>query len=112
VGFHNVDCNECLLIYFSFTGLIMSMVVYFMLLSEEYKSMGKFLKYCFEFIPHFTVTYALTRFSYHVLLNNQCRLRRSYCDPPNKNLNVCCCKFLYYLRNFVILSVSLFFVFS
>jgi hypothetical protein len=111
VGFHNVDCKECLLIWFSFTGLLMSMVVYFMLLSEKYKSIGKLLKYCFQFIPHFTITYAFARFSYHVLLNNQCRLR-SFCNPFSANADVCCCKFLYYLRNFVMLSVSLFFAFN
>jgi hypothetical protein len=100
---HNVDCKEYLLICFSSTGLVVSVVVYFMLLSEEYKSIGKLLKYCSEFIPHFTITYAFGRFSYLVLLNNQCRLKGSYCDHSFKDLDMCCCKFLYYFSNFVIL---------
>ncbi|PNF40610.1 ATP-binding cassette sub-family A member 3 [Cryptotermes secundus] len=71
-------------------GLIMFLVVYFMLLSEDYKSTGKVLKFFFEFIPHFTITYAFTRFSDRVLSNNQCRLKKSYCNSISSTLDICC----------------------
>jgi hypothetical protein len=66
-----------------------------MLLSEDYKSTGKVLKYCFEFIPHFTISYAFTRFSYLVLANNQCSLKKSYCHSISGATDLCCSKFLY-----------------
>jgi hypothetical protein len=89
---------EYLLISFSATGLVMSLVVTFMLLSEDYKSTGKVLKYCFEFVPHFTITYAFTRFSYLVLSNNQCRLKKSYCNSISGAADLCCSKFPHYFN--------------
>jgi hypothetical protein len=79
-----------------FTGLIMSVVVYLMLLSEDYKFTGQALKYCFEFIPHFTITYAFTRFSYLVLSNNQCKLKKSFCNSIYGKEDLCCRKCLFY----------------
>lgn len=71
-------------------GLIMSIVVYAMMLSSTYKSTGKALKYTLEFIPHFTITYAFTRFSQQVLTNNKCRIKKTYCDSVLGQTDICC----------------------
>jgi hypothetical protein len=77
----------------------MSLVVSLTLFSEHYKSTGQALKYCFEFIPHFTITNAFTRFSSLVLSNNQCKLKKSYCNTINGKEDLCCRKCLYYLNH-------------
>ncbi|KDR09441.1 hypothetical protein L798_00662, partial [Zootermopsis nevadensis] len=71
-------------------GSVMSPVVYSMILFESYKSTGKVLKYLFEFVPHFTITYAFGRFSYLVLTNNKCRLKKSDCNSISGSSDLCC----------------------
>lgn len=93
----NVGCIvKYLLIAVSSAGSVMSPVVYSMILFESYKSTGKVLKYFFEFVPHFTITYAFGRFSYLVLTNNKCRLKKSDCNSISGSSDLCCCKFLHY----------------
>ena len=96
-----------------FTGFIMSVVINLTLFSVYYKSTGQALKYCFEFIPHFTMTYAFSRFSYLVLSNNQCKLKKSYCNSINGKKDLCCRKCLYYfsykyqLHNIIVFALCL-----
>jgi len=90
----------------------MSLVVDLTLFSVYYKSTGQALKYCFEFIPHFTITYAFSRFSHLVLLNNQCKLKKSYCNSINGKEDLCCrkCPFYFsykYQPNIIVFALCL-----
>lgn len=66
----------------------MSLVVYIMLQSSDYKSVGNGLKYVLQFIPHFSITFGFMRFSDQVMKNNRCKIKTIAC-PGN---DVCCCK--------------------
>lgn len=86
-----------------------------MLMSKVYKSTGEVLKYCFEFIPHYTITYAFMRFSFLVLSNNECKLRKPYCKGSFGEKDLCCRKFVCYSSHryqLVMLIVSMLCVYS
>lgn len=76
-----------------FSGMIMSLVVYIMLLDEDFKSAGNGLKYILQLIPHFSITFGFMRFSDLVLRNNICKIKTVTC-PGN---DICCRKCVYYL---------------
>ncbi|KAJ9595471.1 hypothetical protein L9F63_013335, partial [Diploptera punctata] len=69
-------------------GLILSLVVYFMMFSDYYKPTAQILKSIFELIPHFTITYAFTRYSSQVLTNNYCKMQKSICNTTRVGCEV------------------------
>ena len=77
----------------SFVGMIMSLVVYIMLLAPDFESAGNGLKYVLQFIPHFSITFGLMRFSDQVMKNNRCKIKTIVCP----GIDVCCRKFMNYL---------------
>jgi len=73
--------------------MIMSLVVYMMLLAPDFESAGNGLKYILQFIPHFSITFGLMRFSDQVMKNNRCKIKTIGCPGTD----VCCRKFVNYL---------------
>jgi len=71
----------------------MSLVVYIMLQAPDFKSAGNGLKYVLQFIPHFSLTFGLLRFSDQVMKNNRCKIKTIACP----GYDVCCRKFVNYL---------------
>ena len=82
--------------FFHFAGLIMSLVIYIMMFSDHYKPIATALRNVFEFIPHFTITYSLSRYSAQVLANNYCKLNKPLCEGVLKQINPCCREYYYY----------------
>ncbi|PSN44315.1 hypothetical protein C0J52_09298 [Blattella germanica] len=69
----------------------MTIVVYVMSLSKDYKPTANALKYIFELIPQFTITYGFLRYSGHVITNNECKFQKSLCNTAQSRLfNRCC----------------------
>lgn len=76
--------NFCLF----FIGMILSLVVYIMLQSEDYESAANGLKYVLQLIPHFSITFGFMRFSDLVLKNNRCKIETISCPQDD----ICCGK--------------------
>ncbi|XP_069681460.1 phospholipid-transporting ATPase ABCA3-like [Periplaneta americana] len=85
----NAGANSILSMVDMLLGMIFAIVVYAMLMAEDYENVGKGLKFIFEFIPHFCVTFAFMRFSDQVFRNNVCTIAKVDCKLLG---NDPCCK--------------------
>jgi hypothetical protein len=70
----------------------MSVIVYVMLLAEDFESAGNGLKYVLQLIPHFSITFGFMRFSDLVLKNNRCKIKTVSCPGDD----ICCRKLVHY----------------
>lgn len=90
---HAYTDNMPVVLYFSnfclfFIGMILSLIVYIMLQSEDYESAANGLKYVLQLIPHFSITFGFMRFSDLVLENNRCKIETISCPQDD----ICCGK--------------------
>ena len=72
------------------SGMILSLVVFFMHQSDSYKETAEGLKYFFEFFPSFSISFGLMRFANQAYNNNVCKVKNVECKFDKTN--VCCSK--------------------